>query len=159
MQRYAKILIPVDLSDLSREVFRQAHDLGRRFDSQLHLLHVVEPWNPAIPVPSAVAYAELLTDQQSRASTAFDRLLAGEQCPTCSVREVRVGQAAEEILRYAEESEVDLFVMGTHGRIGLNSLLLGSVAQKVVSVRSALCCSCARQNRSRIQSASHTGTQ
>jgi nucleotide-binding universal stress UspA family protein len=117
---------------MSQEVFRQAHDLGRKFDSELHLLHVVEPWNPAIPVPSAAAYTELLADQQSRASAALDRLIAGEPCPTCSVREVRTGQAAEEILRYAVESGIDLIVMGTHGRTGLNRWLLGSVAQKVV---------------------------
>jgi nucleotide-binding universal stress UspA family protein len=132
MPRYAKILIAVDLSDMSPEVFRQAHDLGRKFDSQLHLLHVVEPCIPAIPVPSATAYAELLADQQSRSATALDRLIAVEPCPTCSVREVRTGQAAEEILRYAEQEGIDLIVMGTHGRTGLNRWLLGSVAQKVI---------------------------
>lgn len=79
MPRYAKILVPVDLSDMSPEVFRQAHDLGRKFDSQLHLLHVVEPWKPAIRIPSAAAYAELLADQQSRASAALDGLIEADR--------------------------------------------------------------------------------
>jgi len=132
MARYSKILVPVDLSEMSREVFRQAHDLGRKFDSQMHLLHIVESWTSAIPVPTAAAYAEMLAEQQSRASRELERLLGDEPCPTSTIHEVRVGHAAEEILRYAEQAGIDLIVMGTHGRSGLNRWLLGSVAQKVV---------------------------
>ena len=53
------------------------------------------------------------------------------------VREVRYGYAYREIVRHAKEQNVDLIVVGTHGRTGLTHLFLGSVAEKVV--RNAPC--------------------
>jgi universal stress protein A len=132
MASYSKILVPVDLSETSRELLREAHDLGRKFNSELHLLHVVEPWPAVVAEPLPAAYAALLTDQQSQAARSVEHLIAGESCPIPCIQEIRVGPAAAEILQYAVQEHIDLIVMGTHGRAGVSRLLLGSVAQKVI---------------------------
>ncbi len=52
-------------------------------------------------------------------------------CPSF-VKKILIGDAASEIIRYAQEEKIDLIIMGTHGRKGLEKALFGSVAEKVV---------------------------
>lgn len=134
MAAYARIVVPVDFSDCSNEALRQACDLARRFDSHLHLVHVIEPWLPAAAiagefVPDDDTYA---VEQRAQAKRALDSLPPPEFGPKPVVRALLEGHPAYEILNYASAHAADLIVLGTHGRKGISRWLMGSVAERVV---------------------------
>jgi universal stress protein A len=130
-----RILVPVDFSETSAAALRYGVELARGFKARLHLLHVPEH-------PGEAAEAEypigLFETMQNAAHDRLRHLLtdadANELRPQCSMR---LGTAPEEIVDYAQEHDIDLIVMGTHGRTGLARVLLGSVAETVV--RTAPC--------------------
>ena len=122
------ILHPTDFSDRAGYGFQMACALARDYGARLIVLHVV--------APSLVAYGEGVVppnpeEVRAEAQAQLDRLPA----PRPDVRAERLlteGGAVEEILRVAQEVHADLIVMGTHGRTGLERLLMGSVAEKVM---------------------------
>lgn len=132
-----QILFSTDFSAPSRHALEYAVALTEKFGAELHVLHVVE--EPTLPVhgskyawavgddivPKIVDQAklELALAVPEHHLLAIDRRL---------VREIRVGHPVTEIVNYAEQKEMDLIVIGTHGRSGISHLLLGSVAEKVV---------------------------
>ena len=127
------ILVPSDFSECSDRAVRYGLELARKFDSTLHLLHVVQdpmtqPWAAE---GFAVPLLEVVEQWQKQAA---DRL-AGTVPPADRAR-VRIASTVAspyaEILLYAGEHDIDLIVMGTHGRGGVSHLLLGSIAEKVV---------------------------
>ena len=130
-----RILAAVDFSPSSNHALEYAHELARRFEAELHLLHVTHDlataslaMAPMIPVE--VDYRE---QQQDAARRELDRLPGSVGLTGAAVsREVREGTPFLEIIRYARDHAVDLIVLGTHGRTGLAHVLLGSVAEKVV---------------------------
>ena len=133
--RYRKVLYATDLSPCARQAFAPAASFARRYDAELHLLHVFvlpgqEPYDP-LPMapPSEEAYANDLARAAKRLLALADsscadgtRLIVAQRCGP---------RAAAAILDYAAEAGVDLIVMGTHGRSGAGRLLLGSVAEEV----------------------------
>jgi nucleotide-binding universal stress UspA family protein len=122
------ILHPTDFSERSQHAFWLACSLARDYGARLIVLHVV-----AAP---AVVYAEGMVppipeELRAAAQEELDRL----QAPRADVRAERrlaEGDAVEETLRVARETNADLIVVGTHGRTGLGRLLMGSVAEQVV---------------------------
>ena len=137
--RIRRILAPVDFSDASRVAADEATKLAAQFDAELHLLHVVEDSSPGVS-EIALAYPvfqsfvhELVKSSQKQ----LDELTANNSGPTGTVRKVVIGAAIHKINDYADEHQMDLIVMGTHGRTGPVHWLLGSVAERVV--RSAPC--------------------
>jgi nucleotide-binding universal stress UspA family protein len=127
-----RILVPVDFSETSAAALRYGVELARGFKARLHLLHVPEhPTEAEYPIG-------LFETMQSAAHGRLRHLLsdadANELHPQCSMR---MGTPPEEIVDYAQEHDIDLIVMGTHGRTGLARVILGSVAERVV--RTAPC--------------------
>ncbi|MDA8017777.1 MAG: universal stress protein [Thermoanaerobaculia bacterium] len=136
-----KILHPTDFSASSRSALTRAIFLANRHNAELHLLHVVElhnddPFNPEYHFPDGdEIYFELVKVAQSE----MKDLLSGEQGRTLRIREhlERAVSAAPEIVRFAIEHEIDLVVMGSHGRRGVRRFFLGSVAEEVVRTASS----------------------
>jgi nucleotide-binding universal stress UspA family protein len=126
---YDRILVPVDGSDAAADAVDHAAALSAVHGAELHLVHVIEPQaaveSAGVDVVGVLEEAgqEALSDAEATATT------AGVETITT---ELRRGQAHREIVDYAETADVDLIVMGTHGRSGLGRLLLGSVAENVV---------------------------
>jgi nucleotide-binding universal stress UspA family protein len=131
MIKLEKILTPTDFSDPSQQALTYACELAKRFGAELHLLHVVQP-------PTTIAvYGTALPDEILHPEPAAQKELEKLEVPDADqirevVREVRNGPTFVEIVRYAKAVDVDLIVMGTHGRGGIVHALLGSVAEKVV---------------------------
>ena len=131
-----KILVPTDFSDFSKPAVEYACAIAARFGSELHLLHVVP--DPAMLVPEAAAFSveSMQAQAQSMAKDAAAQLekLPGDGWDNgkAIIREVRVGTAFLEIIEYAKDQDVDLIVIGTHGRSALMHILMGSVAERVV---------------------------
>lgn len=136
MLRLDKILVPTDFSDFSRPALDYGCELAARFESELHLLNAIQ--DPMVYAPEPVmlgteAAERYMEEQRAAASEALAKLPGGEQeLGRPIAREVRLGTAFVEILRYAKEVQIDLIVIGTHGRTGLKHVLLGSVAERVV---------------------------
>jgi nucleotide-binding universal stress UspA family protein len=130
-----KILVPTDFSEHSNNALKYGCALSEKFDSELHLLHVLQDLVAMVPEPG-LAFpppGNYMQELQASAEKALTQLPEESWVRGPSVvRTTRNGPPFVEIVRYAREHEIDLIVIGTHGRGGLAHMLLGSVAEKVV---------------------------
>jgi len=128
-----RILCPVDFSEFSASALAYAAAFAKLFGSEITVLHV---FATAVPPASSETYpAWLLQVPEARKSIADELhlLLAPLSSAGVTVRtQIAEGNTASEIVRHAAEHDVDLVVMGTHGRSGFDRLTLGSVAEKVL---------------------------
>jgi nucleotide-binding universal stress UspA family protein len=130
-----RVLFPTDFSESSGEAMAYACELVNQFDAELHLLHVVHNLATVLPEPE-VAVA-VWGDYEREMRESAKRALKGLRCP--GLREERIAQRSvcsgsppNEIVQYAKDNNIDLIVIGTHGRTGFAHVLLGSVAERVV---------------------------
>lgn len=133
---FRTILVATDFSDASTLALEYARVLAQRFGAGLRVLHVVEtplPLGSEMYVPEVMTVAERAVDNaQEQLATTMASL-----CGDDVIGQVLVGNAAKKIVEYADDHDVDVIVMGTHGRGALAHLLMGSVAERVV--RTASC--------------------
>jgi len=128
------ILVPIDFSANGLEAVWHARVLLQGGDGELLLLHVIEPpYYPALYAGGPFD-GELLASAQRRLEKIRDEEIGDRAEVTTLVRE---GTPYAEIVRVAEEENVDLILLTTHGRTGVKHALLGSTAERVV--RSASC--------------------
>lgn len=135
-----KILFATDFSDCARVAQDYAVALAEQFQSELHVVHVLADVMMMMPEPgSALSLPQnYLVDLKQEAERALNKVFTPEQAKDRrAVRALRMGNPFIEIVKYAEEANIDLIVVGTHGRSGLGHLFLGSVAEKIV--RKAKC--------------------
>jgi nucleotide-binding universal stress UspA family protein len=130
---YKTMLVPLDGSELAEVVFVYAKELAGRLDLDVVLLHVYSPAESEL-LPKHRAYvervAEIIRRQLEEVRKGTGILPGGK---TVEVRgELAAGHPAYEILRYADETGIDLILMGTHGRSGVSRWAIGSVADKVL---------------------------
>ncbi len=133
--RISRILVPMDFSPTSDEALAYARTLAQRVGASLLLVHVLEDpllvhgLVPEAYITSAPALkTALLTEARAQLS---------ERAHTGDVWDVVFGHGVSAIVDYATNRDVDLIVMGTHGRTGMAHLIIGSVAEGVV--RTASC--------------------
>lgn len=120
-----RILVPVDFSPVSDRALTHAADLADVHGARVLLLHV--PGRTGESFEADFPFGPFETSSATRA------LMAGVQSEDRKPEfAVRLGAAAEEITRYARDRDIDLIVMGTHGRTGLSHAVLGSVAERVI---------------------------
>ncbi len=128
---YQHILAPLDVSDEARQVLARASDLANRYGARLTLLHVVEPvivdtsYDLMGPLP-----VEIDTPLIER-GRGFLQRIADEFGLQDAHQQVELGSVKGTILEYATDNQVDLIVIGTHGRHGVK-LLLGSTATAIL---------------------------
>ena len=138
MPEFKKILFPVDLSEVSAEIIPHVTTMARTFQADLHVLFVARifKYYDTIYVPpvSIVEFEEKVVTGGKRRLDEF----VAEHLKDCCVSIVKVipGDPAEEIVRYIDAEGIDLVVMSTHGRKGLDRVLFGSVANHVVTTSS-----------------------
>ncbi|MGH7492834.1 MAG: universal stress protein, partial [bacterium] len=131
-----KILFPTDFSRCANQALAHALYLARQYQAELHALHVTVP--PGGDPPTLTHYMvdteEYNAQLKAMASQQMAADLKMHQTDEARITQVyrRGISTAPEILLYAQENDVDLIVMGTHGRRGLGHLFLGSVAEEVV---------------------------
>ena len=137
---YKKILFPIDFSECSPRLAPYAINLARKYDAKLYLLYVVHTMTRfgfmwvAIP-PSLKKIDQDIAKTAEKNMKAFcrDHLEGFTNYETSVV----IGDPSEDILKFVENEGIDVIVMGTHGRKGLERTVFGSVAEKVV--RGASC--------------------
>jgi len=126
-----RVLGPVDLSEQSSLVADHASALADVYSAPLDLLHVVE--EAAYPTVYGIdPLTPSLPDVQDRARKALETLIERLDSSQLVEAHVLAGYAARDVVAFADENAVDLIVMSTHGRTGLERFLIGSVAEKVV---------------------------
>lgn len=138
MLTLTRILCPTDFSEVSVRAETYAAALARHYDATLHLLHVDPPLPLMAPYGEVPVDIRLFEEQRAQAEADLAAAKARAQAAGATVEtSLRGGHAAREVLEVAREQAADLVVLGTHGRGGVEHLLLGSVAEKVL--RKARC--------------------
>ena len=134
--RIKKILCPTDFSENSEHALKYALTLATLSQADLQLFHVVEP----ITYPQSTEFFEPVLDEvelMMKMETAFQQQLE-DQVTTLKAQYPKIkgklvtGNTFLEIIQAARDDDVDMIVMGTHGRTGLAHVLIGSVAERVV---------------------------
>ena len=130
--RIQRVLVGVDFSAGSTTLIGQAVSLAKQLQAGLTILHVV-PADYGLFGIGQEASRNFDTVRQSQAADQLRRL-AQQEIPKTTQAElqVRVGRPAEEIIAAAAETRSDLIIVATHGNTGLNGILVGSVAERVV---------------------------
>ena len=129
-----RVLVATDFSEASVAALTYGQALARAFGSTLHVLHVAEQVLAAFGSEAYTAVAPELQDEVDRAARArLDALLAGVGGGLEVTGALETSSApALSIVEHARAREIDLIVMGTHGRGALAHVMVGSVAERVV---------------------------
>ncbi|MBL9125475.1 MAG: universal stress protein [Planctomycetaceae bacterium] len=127
-----RIVFPTDFSTCSDAALEHAAAMARNCDGTLLIVHVEEP-------PIAYGGGEMYYGLPEPDHEAVEKMLARvvPKTPVKYEHHLLMGSPADEVVRFAEDQQADLIVMGTHGRTGMRRVLMGSVAETVV--RKALC--------------------
>jgi len=126
---YEDILVPTDGSAGASAALAEAIELAGEFDATVHSLYVVD----LASVGTEVGTVDLVESfEQMGENTTEAAATRVRDAGVEATKEVATGSPHREILEYADDNGIDLIVMGTHGRTGLERYLLGSVTEKVV---------------------------
>jgi nucleotide-binding universal stress UspA family protein len=134
-ERFRRILHASDFSPASRRAFDAAVGLAKANGAALTLVHVLEPAIPWVEVDYASPRAyRLITSARAAAAKQLEALVrTAKRAGVHSTGRLVDGNPRDAIPRAAARMHADLVVVGTHGRTGLDKLLLGSVAERVVA--------------------------
>jgi nucleotide-binding universal stress UspA family protein len=134
MVEIKKILFPCDFTENSAKILPYVLSISEKYNSTIYLVHVAQDllkWGGFyIPHPSLNLFQKELLES---AEKAMDRICEEklQGCPNFQ-RRIVSGEPAVEILKTIESEGMDLVVMGTHGRKGLEHTIFGSVVENVV---------------------------
>jgi len=139
MKEIKKVLVPVDFSPNAAKVLESARFVAGKCGAELYVIFVVQSFDDYsgffVPhIPLAQFEEEMITGARNKLDKFLEENMPEEE-PCHS--EVTMGEVPTEIVAYAEKIGADMVAMGTHGYKGLESVLFGSVAAKVV--RNAPC--------------------
>jgi len=129
-----KILVPIDFSDYSKSALKYAVNLSKNFNAEMILIYVVEPviYPPDFSM-GQIAIPSVNTEWDERAKQELDKLAKAEIPSGVAVRTlIKTGKPFIEIIETAGELDIDLIIIATHGRTGVEHILFGSTAEKVV---------------------------
>lgn len=126
---YEEILVPTDGSEASLDAVDEAAELADEQGARIHVLYVLDLTMLADADSVTVVDAMEASGEEAIEQARTRARETGVEAVEASVQR---GTPYRAILEYADENDIDLVVMGTHGRTGLNRLLLGSVTEKLV---------------------------
>lgn len=134
-----RILFPTDFSEGSAHALPYAVDMAKHYGARLYIIHVIYDIAKTTGwyVPH-VSMDEVYRDMEQAAKKELDKCWIEEMKGFKDIeRSVVTGVPYEEIIKFVNENKIDLIVMGTHGRKGIDRILFGSTATQVV--RNAPC--------------------
>lgn len=134
MREFKNILFATDFSESSEYAFSYALTLAKKYNARLFLLHVInEPVDLRGFYAPHISFDKLEEEIQEAAQLMMEKFCQARLRDYDNYETAIVpGIAYEELLKKAADEAVDLIVMGTHGRTGLDHMLFGSTAEKVV---------------------------
>ncbi len=134
MNDIKKILVPVDFSENSQKILGSAAEFAQKFEAELAVVFVVQSFDDYsgffVPhMPIAQFEDEMVRSAETKMTSFLAESLGAGIAHSSAILS---GDVAEEINFYVKEQGVDLIIMGTHGYKGLEKILFGSVAEKIV---------------------------
>lgn len=128
---YDTIMVPTDGSEVSARAAREAFDLARAFGATVHIVFVVDESASSFLL-AGDTMAGVLSELRSEGERAVDALAESAGDVDVETAVVRGVSVPESIVEYATDNGIDLIVMGTHGRHGMERLL-GSTTERVLT--------------------------
>ena len=133
MLKIERILCPVDFSEFSARAYDYAHSLARHYEAKLFVLHIVRSITIDPTFLSSTVLDKVYSQQALDAKAQMAKLVAKQAGdPVRSELIVQMGFATDSILSFVRQNEIDLVVMGTHGRRGLDRLVTGSTTESIL---------------------------
>lgn len=135
MKQYKHILVPLDSSELAELALEDAFSLAALNHAEVTLLHVIPPIENVLAAETGhpIFIDQKWDSHKAVALRYLKEICARMQCPDVRVNfAIEMGLPAETIIEYGQEHPVDIIVMATHGRSGLQRWVYGSVADKVL---------------------------
>jgi nucleotide-binding universal stress UspA family protein len=129
-----KVLVPIDFSEYSKNSLKYAVNFAKIFNAELHLIYVVEPviYPPDFSM-GQIAIPSVDLEMDKRAVEELQKLAKKEIPSEVKVSTlVKTGKPFIEIIETAAEEDIDLIIIATHGHTGVEHILFGSTAEKVV---------------------------
>ena len=135
MLEIKRILFPIDFTENSSKILPYMLSVSEKYNGMIYLLHVVEDlsiWGSGFYIPH-IPLKQYVEDALKGAEKRMDKV-CDEQLKACPNfhRMILSGDPAQEILKTIESEGIDLVIIGTHGRKGLEHVFFGSVAETVV---------------------------
>lgn len=129
---YDDILVPTDGSEGTNKAVEHALDIAKKYDATAHVVYVVNT-SAYSTLPADSNWESITAALEDEGKQATSEVVEEMQdAGANAVPSVEEGIPHKTILEYADNNDIDLIVMGTHGKSGLDRLLLGSVTEKVV---------------------------
>jgi len=128
------ILFPTDFSEGASQALQYAVDMSKRYGAKLYLVHIIYDVVKATGwyIPH-VSTDQMYKDIEEGAKKELERFGIEELSGVKDLeRSVRLGVPHEEIINFAKKNKIDIIIMGTHGRKGIDRMLFGSTASQVV---------------------------
>lgn len=133
MLNIRKITVPVDLNKNTQKLVDYALFIAKQFEAEVTLLHTVEFVVLGEMALGNPTYDDYNTKRKEEADKALERIVteSADKWKSCTSK-VLMGDTVDEILLYTKDVNCDLIIMGSHGKRGLEKILLGSVAERVL---------------------------
>ncbi len=131
---FKNILVPFDLSNPSNHAFKVALDIAQKFDSKITLLTCVERDTWRHYYFDSRIYSELVKKKSKIAKKSMEKLevMANKVGVSIKLQILKSDSVVKDITTFAKSKKIDLIVMSSHSRTGLDKLILGSVANGVI---------------------------
>ncbi len=134
MKRFKKILFPIDFSAVSPKIVPYVITMADNLDAEVHLVFVVrklEHYRSIFVSPLTVENfeAEIVLGAETKMEEFVQEFFKNISRPKTKIL---IGDIAEEIINYIKGEGIDLVIIGTHGRKGMDRIILGSIADRVI---------------------------
>ena len=129
-----KVLVPIDFSDYSKSSLRYAVNFAKQFNAEIYLIYVLGPiiYPPDFSM-GQIAIPSINAEWDERAREELENLAKTEIPEGVNVKTIlKNGKPFLEIIDTASEENIDLIIIATHGHSGVEHILFGSTAEKVV---------------------------
>ncbi|WP_136809320.1 universal stress protein [Desulfosediminicola flagellatus] len=133
MQEITKIVVPVDLEQHTQKVADFAIYMAKKMGAQLRFIHVTEFYASGDMMLGSPSLETINQERVQRAKEVMNNLLDDNRAKYENISGiVYKGEIVDTIVKYAQEEQAGLIIIGTHGAKGLEKILLGSVAERVL---------------------------
>ena len=134
MKKFQKILLPVDFSELSQKVVPYVITMADKLDAEVHIIFVVRQLENCRSIfVSHLAVEnfemEIVLGAETKMDEFVEAFFKGIIRPKTKIL---IGDIVEEIIKYIKAKGIDLVIIGTHGRKGMDRIILGSIADRVI---------------------------
>ncbi len=133
MEEITKIVVPVDLEKHTRKLTKFAIYMAKKLGARVNFVHITEFYASGDMMMGSPTLEKINEERVKNAEVAMENLISDFKGEYGEISgKVIIGEIVDTIVAYADEEEANLVIIGTHGAKGLEKILLGSVAERVV---------------------------